>query len=113
VSGFFICAFSDFREAEALASDVAARLGLVPGVSKGEVESFVGEFLNVIIGLTCAAWADRGLRVDFSPPEGLAEHRLDHPEDDGLSWQVRIGLADRYQAVLFLVFRPEASSPGA
>jgi hypothetical protein len=106
VKGYFICAFDAMDSAVCFARDVAVYLGLPASSSKAETDNFVGEFLNVVIGLTCSAWADHGLRVDFSPPERLQEHTIDQPPLPGHCYRVTIEAEGLYSATLFLNFLP-------
>jgi hypothetical protein len=112
VKGFFICAFDTMNSAVAFARDIAAYLGLPASSSKQETDNYVGEFLNVVIGLTCSAWADHGLRVDFSPPERLQEHSIGQAARSGHSWRVTIEAEGRYSTTLFLYFLPETALAG-
>jgi hypothetical protein len=107
VNGFFICAFETMEAAVLFARDIADYLGLPPSSSRSEPDDFVGEFLNVVIGLTCSAWAEHGLRVDFSPPERLQEHTVDPAPGTGRCFRVTISAGGRYTATLFLNFLPE------
>jgi hypothetical protein len=114
VNGFMICAFDSMEEAALFARDVADYLGLSASSSKNETDNYVGEFLNVVIGLTCSAWADHGLRVEFSPPERLQEHTIEQPGDRGHCFSVTITEAEgRYSATLFLNFLPEPGARGS
>ncbi|MDR3153520.1 MAG: hypothetical protein LBW85_04425 [Deltaproteobacteria bacterium] len=106
VNGFFICAFEAMDAAVLFAGDIASYLGLPASSSKAETDNYVGEFLNVVIGLTCSAWADHGLRVDFSPPEKLQEHTVDL-EPEGQCYRVVIEAEGLYTATVFLDFLPE------
>jgi hypothetical protein len=108
VTGYFICAFETMAAALAFARDIASYLGLSAADAIGEADSYVGEFLNVVIGLTCSAWADHGLRVEFFPPEKLKEHAIDRQPDAGYRFQVAIRCEGRYQATLFLYFAPDS-----
>ncbi|MDR1042172.1 MAG: hypothetical protein LBR80_18790 [Deltaproteobacteria bacterium] len=112
VKGFFICAFDAMDSAVLFARDVAVYLGLPASTSKAETDNYVGEFLNVVIGLTCSAWSDHGLRVDFSPPERLQEHTIDSAPLPGHCFRVTIVSECGYTATLFLNFLPESSSLG-
>ncbi|MDR1079586.1 MAG: chemotaxis protein CheX [Deltaproteobacteria bacterium] len=112
VKGYFICAFDAMDSAVSFARDIAAYLGLPASSSKAETDNYVGEFLNVVIGLTCSAWAEHGLRVDFSPPERLQEHSIDQDHLAGHCWRVAIEADGRYTTTLFLNFLPESPASG-
>lgn len=111
VNGFFICAFDTLEKAVLFARDVADYLGLPSSTSKAETDNYVGEFLNVVIGLTCSAWADHGLRVDFSPPERLQEHDVGDVPESGHCFRVSIESEGHYSATILLFFLPEAAAP--
>jgi hypothetical protein len=108
VTGYFICAFETLISALAFAQDIASYLGLASSEPKSETDSFVGEFLNVVIGLTCSTWADHGLRVDFNPPERLQAHAIDKYPTEGHFFQVSIRVEGFYQTTIFLHFLPES-----
>ncbi|MDR2442378.1 MAG: hypothetical protein LBE31_02520 [Deltaproteobacteria bacterium] len=74
VSGFFICAFETFDAAKDIAVVIAKKMGVLDSLSGDDLEgvdNVLGEFLNIIIGLTCSDWSDHGLTTEFDPPEKL------------------------------------------
>ncbi|MDR2460741.1 MAG: hypothetical protein LBE38_08175 [Deltaproteobacteria bacterium] len=109
VKGFFICAFETMDAALRFSQDISTYLGLTTSNTKGEADNYIGEFLNVVIGLTCSAWADHGLRVDFNPPEKLQEHSIDKAPLSGHFFQVIIEASSFYKTTLFLHFQPEST----
>jgi hypothetical protein len=104
VDGYFICAFETMGCARDFAEDVARYLGLSESDSPNETDSYVGEFLNVVIGLTCSAWADHGFRVEFDPPKLLQEHVIDVSSAPGSFYQLLITADGFYQTSLYLHF---------
>jgi hypothetical protein len=106
VVGFFICAFETMDDAYLFAADISRYLGLTASKTKQETDNYVGEFLNVVIGLTCSAWAEHGLRVEFDPPEKLQEHAIDKKPAKGHFSQVAIMAENHYSATLFVHFLP-------
>jgi hypothetical protein len=112
IYGFFICAFDEIGEASALAGDIARSLELTPpGRNRAELGSFVGELLNVIIGLACAAWDEHGLEVKFSPPEKLREHHVAPLLSGASAWEVRLSVEGRYEPIFLLVFNSAPDRP--
>ncbi|MDR2352001.1 MAG: chemotaxis protein CheX [Deltaproteobacteria bacterium] len=104
IEGYFICGFQTRSAADNFAKDIAKYLGLSPTEGVDETDSYVGEFLNVVIGLTCSAWADHGFRVEFNPPKILEEHVLDTTSKDGAYYHLLISADNYYQTSIFLHF---------
>ncbi|MDR2198814.1 MAG: hypothetical protein LBR53_05060 [Deltaproteobacteria bacterium] len=104
VEGYFICAFETMVSARLFAKDIASYLGLSAVDANNETDSFVGEFLNVVIGLTCSAWADHGFRVEFNPPQILKEHVIDTGTKPGVFYLLVISAEGFYQTSIFLHF---------
>jgi hypothetical protein len=112
VRGFFICSFETIEAARLFAQDVAVYLGLSPTGPPTETDAYVGEFLNVVIGLTCSAWADHGFRVEFDPPRVLEEHAIGAGPPEAKSYQLAITAEGAYQARVYLRFLEGAVDPG-
>jgi hypothetical protein len=106
VKGFFICAFETKKHASDFALDISRYLGLNPSDTANEIDNYVGEFLNVVIGLTCSSWADHGLRMEFDPPERLQEHSIDKSPSSGYFFEVGILAENFYKTILFVHFLP-------
>jgi hypothetical protein len=90
--------------AEHFALDVAKYLGLSTSDERALPDSYVGEFLNVVIGLTCSAWADHGFRVEFNPPKTLEEHVIDTASTAGVYYHLLLSAENYYQTSIFLHF---------
>jgi hypothetical protein len=109
VKGFFICAFETLDLAFSFAGDISKYLGLTAINSVSEIDNYVGEFLNVVIGLTCSTWAEHGLIVEFYPPEQLKEHTIEINPSSGHFFQVAIFAENFYKTTLFVHFFPQKS----
>jgi hypothetical protein len=107
VKGFFICAFETKKHASHFALDVSRYLGLNTSDNLIDIDNYVAEFLNVVIGLTCSSWADHGLRMEFDPPEKLQEHTIDKSPSSGYFFEVGILAENFYKTVLFVHFFPK------
>jgi CheY-specific phosphatase CheX len=106
LGGYFICAFHVFRVAQELARRIAVKMGLGPGLAdtREGVENVIGEFLNVIIGLTSSDWAKKGLEILFDPPEKLGGHLIDPIPTGSEAYHLAINLMDGQEISIFLNF---------
>lgn len=85
LSGYVIGGLAGRREMRPLLSAIANYLGLGDSLldAPDGPTNLLSEFLNIIIGLAAADWAEHGLETDFSPPRnvgGQARPTLDGPE---------------------------------
>jgi hypothetical protein len=106
LGGYFICAFHVFRVAQDLARHIAVNMGLGPELAdtREGVENVIGEFLNIIIGLTSSDWAKKGLEILFDPPEKLGGHLIDPIPPGSEAYHLAIGLRDGQEISVFLNF---------
>jgi CheY-specific phosphatase CheX len=104
IEGYFICAFKTMAAAKRFASDIAAYLGLTGAKAGTETDSYVGEFLNVVIGLTLSTWADHGFTVEFNPPKKFQEHVVDPKANPGHFFHLLITAEGCYQTSIFVHF---------
>ncbi|MDR2367811.1 MAG: hypothetical protein LBF58_06850 [Deltaproteobacteria bacterium] len=115
VGGFFVCAFDTTESAADIASTIAIKLGLAPPPpgDSTDIDNVLGEFLNIVIGLTCSDWAEHGLTTEFDPPQALSMHGKTAM---ARSKAYHLTMATDYHPTvsIFLVFLPpEAVTPPA
>ncbi|MDR1086245.1 MAG: chemotaxis protein CheX [Deltaproteobacteria bacterium] len=106
IAGFFICAFHLYNAARDLARDIAVKMGLGPELSdtREGVENVLGEFLNIIIGLTCSDWTKEGLDINFDPPEKLGGHRIEPVSQEALAYHLTLKMTGAREISIFLNF---------
>ncbi len=74
VSGFVICGSVEREESGPLLTAIARHLGFDESLADtpdGPV-NILSEFLNIVIGLTGADWAEHGFEMNFSTPKNLS-----------------------------------------
>jgi CheY-specific phosphatase CheX len=106
LSGHFVCAFETAEAARDIASAIAVKMGLSPP-DEGDlagVDAVLGEFLNIVIGLTCSDWAELGLATEFDPPQPLAVHGRGRPDPGSRAFHLTMSAAGRPQVSIYLVF---------
>jgi hypothetical protein len=108
LAGFFVCAFENSRAAGDIAAAIAAKLGVGFSLDAEQtgVENVLGEFLNVVIGLTCSDWAEHGLTTEFDPPQPLIVHEGDRKPSGSECYHLTLSAAGHPPVTIFLVFLP-------
>ena len=105
-SGFFICAFATMEAARDIAGAISAKLGVDSADDPAGVDNVLGEYLNIVIGLTCSDWAKGGLETEFDPPRRL-EARPDSGAGPGSRcFHLTMTLDGHPSISLFLVLAP-------
>lgn len=105
--GFFVCAFETIESARDIASVIAIKLGLSPPppTDKAGIDNVLGEFLNIIIGLTCSDWAEHGLVTEFDPPMNLSKHERKNPVVLTKAFHLTMTTGEHPPVSIFLVFQ--------
>jgi hypothetical protein len=113
ISGFFVCAFETIDSACDIASAIATKLGLEPPSPDDAVgiDNVLGEFLNIVIGLTCSDWADHGLATEFDPPQTLSRQGQADSPAGALAFHLTMATAGHPPVSVFLVFLPGQAGP--
>jgi hypothetical protein len=106
LAGFFVCAFKTSEAAKEIASVIAGKLGLSGALAKSErgVDDILGEFLNIVIGLTCSDWADHGLITEFEPPQPLINCQFDSFPPLAKAYHLTMSSLGHPDVSIFLVF---------
>jgi hypothetical protein len=109
VKGFFVCAFDTIESAGDIASAIAIKLGLAPPPpgDATDIDNVLGEFLNIVIGLTCSAWAEHGLTTEFDPPQTLSMHDKDATLVWTKAYHLTMSIENHPAVSIFLVFLPQ------
>jgi hypothetical protein len=109
-SGFFICAFATLEAARDIAMAIAQKLGVAESVTGtvDSVDDVLGEFLNIIIGLTCSDWTDRGLETEFDPPDKLVERQMSGFAPGTKAFHLTMTIDGHAPVSFFLVFHSDA-----
>ncbi|MDR1656812.1 MAG: hypothetical protein LBT47_04545 [Deltaproteobacteria bacterium] len=110
-TGFFICAFETLEAAGDIAKTIAVKLGVEDTFSETleGIDSVLGEFLNIVIGLTCSDWSDQGLVTEFNPPEPLVRYPQVTISNDGLAFHLTMFSEGHPSVTFFLVLLPESA----
>ncbi|MDR1295900.1 MAG: hypothetical protein LBO05_00680 [Deltaproteobacteria bacterium] len=113
LEGFFVCAFETFESARDIAGLISRKLGLeTPAADdRAGVDDVLGEFLNIVIGLTCSDWAERGLATVFDPPQPMVVHSFSDVPPGSRGFHLTLS-ADGHPGVsIFLVFLSDGARP--
>ena len=113
-SGFFICAFATIEAAKDIALAIASQLGVADSISGtvDSVDQVIGEFLNIVIGLTCSDWLECGLDTDFDPPELLTDRKSARFEPGSKAFHLTMTIKGHFPVSFFLVFLPRRAKKG-
>ncbi|MDR2455231.1 MAG: chemotaxis protein CheX, partial [Deltaproteobacteria bacterium] len=105
-SGFFICAFATIEAAKDIAMAIASQMGVADSVTGtvDSVDQVLGEFLNIVIGLTCSDWIERGFETEFDPPEMLLERKDPGFEPEERAYHLTMTIEGHPEVSFFLVF---------
>ncbi len=92
VNGYVIGSFLKRGDALPLLSALAEYFGFDPGLTqteRGPVD-ILSEYLNIIIGLTGADWAEHGFDMYFSPPVNISGQTLDEDYGDKRAYHIAV-----------------------
>lgn len=106
--GFLVCAFETVERAKDIAMAIASQLGVAESVSGtvDSVDQVLAEFLNVVIGLTCTDWIERGLETEFDPPEMILSRQEAGFEPGAKAFHLTMTIEGHPTVSFFLVFLP-------
>ena len=113
VRGYFVCAFDTIESAWDIASAIAIKLGLAPPPPGDvtDIDNVLGEFLNIVIGLTCSDWAEHGLVTEFDPPQTLSMHDKSGTLDWDKAYHLTLTVELHPTVSIFLVFLAGVGAP--
>jgi hypothetical protein len=107
VNGYLVCGarLADIRP---LLTGIAAHLGLDAGILETEagLQDLLDEFLNIIIGLTGADWAEHGFEMSFSTPHILSGRDLPPRKPQDQAFHVVVHAQTGIQLDIMVVFNP-------
>lgn len=92
VSGQLMCGFVRQSQAHPILAAMARHLGLDQALADqpdGRI-NLLKEFLNIVIGLTGAEWAEQGFEMDFSTPADLSGQPPSPPGRDETALHVTV-----------------------
>lgn len=72
--------------------------------AQDSADDLLAEFLNIVIGLAAADWAEKGLEIEFSSPEKAS---LIPVKNDEQICRLLLGGRPEHQLTLILFFRPQ------
>ncbi|MDR0622383.1 MAG: chemotaxis protein CheX [Deltaproteobacteria bacterium] len=113
--GYFVCAFDSIEAAGDIASAIAIKLGLAPPPPGDvtDIDNVLGEFLNIVIGLTCSDWAEHGLVTEFDPPQTLSMHDKNVTLEWEKAYHLTLSVELHPTVSVFLVFLPAVEESAA
>jgi hypothetical protein len=111
-NGFFVCAFETVNSAGDIASAIARKMGLLPPSSDDiiGIDNVLGEFLNIVIGLTCSDWSEHGLEAEFDPPLNLSKHDQKETLVSAGAYHLTMTTDQHPPVSIFLVFLPSLAA---
>jgi len=106
VDGYLVCGVGRLNEIRPLLADIAVHMRLDPAILETETgpQDILSEFLNIVIGLTGADWAEHGFEMDFSPPQILRGQTLPTPQPDDHSFHVVVSAMTGLQVDIVVAF---------
>lgn len=107
VTGYVVCGFVHQEQSRPILAAMARHLNLDDGLidsPDGPVD-LLKEFLNIVIGLTGAEWAEHGFDMDFSTPQNLSGQLIPVPARDESAFHVVVGTESGARVDLLAVFR--------
>lgn len=93
MSGFVICGSSKREESRPLLTAIARHLGFdesLVDTPDGPVD-ILSEFLNIVIGLTGADWAENGFEMNFSTPRNLSGQATPVRSANEVAFHIAVG----------------------
>jgi len=106
VGGYLVCGAVRYDDIRPLLADVAAHLGLDEAILETEAgpQDILDEFLNIVIGLTGADWAEHGFEMSFSTPNILSGQLLPPSQPGDQAFHVAVSAETGLQVDIVLVF---------
>ena|GEM_PF-3262244 len=106
VSGYMACGAVSGADIKPLLKAMAGHLGLDPAILETAAgpQNILNEFLNIVIGLTGADWAEHGFEMSFSPPQVLSGLPLPPRVQDDQAFHLYVSAPDGIQVDIVVVF---------
>ncbi len=106
LSGYVIGGLAGREALRPLLSAMASHLGLDDGLldAPDGPANLLSEFLNIIVGLAAADWAEHGLETDFSPPRNVGGQARPVPAGPETAYRLQIDLDAAARLDLLAVF---------
>ncbi|UQZ90905.1 hypothetical protein C4J81_17480 [Deltaproteobacteria bacterium Smac51] len=92
VNGYVVCGFLKRNESLPLLQALAEYFGFDKSLVETEEgpANVLSEFLNIIIGLTGADWAEHGFDMDFAPPSVISGQPLNEDYSNKKAYHVSV-----------------------
>lgn len=107
VAGYVMCGFIRQDQSRPILEAMARHLNLDEGLidSPDGPINLLKEFLNIVVGLAGAEWAEHGFEMDFSPPINLSGQTASAPARDEAAFHVLVDTESGARVDLLAVFR--------
>lgn len=107
VNGYVMCGFVRQDQSRPILEAMARHLNLDEGLidSPDGPINLLKEFLNIVVGLAGAEWAEHGFEMDFSPPLNLSGQAASAPARDKTAFHVVVDTESGARVDLLAVFR--------
>lgn len=107
LSGYVLCGFVRQDQSRPILAAMARHLHLDEGLidSPDGPINLLNEFLNIVIGLTGAEWAEQGFEMDFSTPANMSGQAVAAPSRAETAFHVVVGTESGARVDLLAVFR--------
>jgi hypothetical protein len=107
VGGYVLCGFVRQDQSRPILEAMARHLHLDEGLidSPDGPINLLNEFLNIVIGLTGAEWAEQGFEMNFSPPVNMSGQAVAALTGAETAFHVVVGTESGARVDLLAVFR--------
>ena len=114
VSGYMVCGAVHRGDIWPLLACIAGHLGLDASILETETgpQDILDEFLNIVIGLAGADWAEHGFEMNFSIPQPLSGQTLPLLLPDDQAFQLVASGPTGLQVDLMVVFSHQDQTGG-
>jgi CheY-specific phosphatase CheX len=112
VNGYMVCGGVHRSDVWPLLAYIVSHLGLDMSILETETgpQDILDEFLNIVIGVAGADWAEHGFEMDFTTPHPLSGHTLPLLKPDDEAYHLVVSGPTGLQVDIMVVFnhRPAA-----
>jgi hypothetical protein len=114
VSGYMICGAVHRGDIWPLLAHIASHLGLDTSILETETgpQDILDEFLNIVIGLAGADWAEHGFEMNFSTPQPMSGQTLPLLQPDDRAFHLVASGPTGLQVDLMVVFSHQDQTAG-
>ena len=114
VKGYMVCGAVHRGDVWPLLAYIASHLGLDASILETETgpQDILDEFLNIVIGVAGADWAEHGFEMNFSIPHPLSGHTLPLPQPNDEAFHLVVSGPAGLQVDIMVVFNHQRLTAG-